>query len=340
MAASSKRLARVVVAAKTSQRSLTIGNSPQRPRPARAGCGSSGRQTVSGEGADGAGSEYPPSGAVIPFEAEAEIAARRDALTEKVNRQTSGRYARFILAALSGIPWVGALLGAGAALHGEFQQDQLNELHRLWLEEHQAKMARLGQTLSTITTRFDGLGEDIQERIQSEEYLGLIRKGFRSWDQADTEEKREFIRKVLTNAGATKLCADDLVRLFLAWIDAYHESHFAVIREIYQRPGSTRAQIWQNIHGEVVRENSAEADLFKLLIRDLSTGSVIRQERTTDGAGNFLRAQRPKTRSPASPYVETAFEDTKRYELTELGEQFVHYTMDDLVPRVGDASSV
>lgn len=276
----------------------------------------------------------PVSGEIIPFATEADLTKKRRALAEKIGRQSSGRYARFILAALSGIPWVGSLLGAGAALHGEVQQDQLNELQKLWLEEHQAKLERLATTLARIMERFEGLGDDIQERIQSEEYLALIRKGFRQWDQADTEEKREFIRKVLTNAGATKLCEDDLIRLFLDWIDRYHESHFAVIRVIHQIPGSTRAGIWQSIHGERVRENSSEADLFKLLIDDLSMGHVIRQERATDNAGNFLRAQRPKTRSPVSPYLQTAFDNTKPYELTELGTQFVHYTMDELVPRM------
>jgi hypothetical protein len=276
----------------------------------------------------------PVSGEIITFETEAALREKREALAERIGRQNSGRYARFILAALSGIPWVGSLLGAGAALHGEVQQDQLNELQRLWLKEHQAKLERLGKTLATIMERFEGLGEDIQERIQSEEYLALIRKGFRQWDQADTEEKREFIRKVLTNAGATKLCEDDLIRLFLDWIDRYHESHFAVIRVIHQHPGSTRAGIWQSIHGERVRENSSEADLFKLLIDDLSMGHVIRQERATDNAGNFLRAQRAKTRGPASPYLRTAFDDIKPYELTELGTEFVHYTMDELVPRM------
>lgn len=276
----------------------------------------------------------PVSGEIIPFETEADLSKKREALAERIGRQNSGRYARLILAALSGIPWVGSLLGAGAALHGEFQQDQLNELQKLWLQEHQAKLERLGVTLAGIMERFEGLGDDIQERIQSEEYLALIRKGFRQWDQADTEEKREFIRKVLTNAGATKLCEDDLIRLFLDWIERYHESHFAVIRVIHQSPGSTRADIWQSIHGQRVRENSSEADLFKLLIHDLSTGHVIRQERATDNAGNFLRAQRPRTRGPASPYVQTAFDDNKQYELTELGTQFVHYTMDELVPRM------
>jgi hypothetical protein len=32
--------------------------------------------------------------------------------------------------------------------------------------------------------------------------------------------------------------------------------------------------------------------------------------------------------------TESAFEDTKPYVLTELGRQFVHYTMNEVVPRI------
>jgi len=32
--------------------------------------------------------------------------------------------------------------------------------------------------------------------------------------------------------------------------------------------------------------------------------------------------------------MESAFEDTKPYVLTELGKQFVHYTMSEIVPRI------
>ena len=35
-----------------------------------------------------------------------------------------------------------------------------------------------------------------------------------------------------------------------------------------------------------------------------------------------------------SSTVESAFEDTKGYELTELGHQFVHYAMTDLPSRI------
>jgi hypothetical protein len=99
---------------------------------------------------------------------------------------------------------------------------------------------------------------------------------------------------------------------------------------------STRARIWEKVGKEEVREDSAEADLFKLLIRDLSTGGIIRQHRDKDYAGNFLRkpAQRRRRAGPASSTVESAFEDTKGYELTELGQQFVHYAMTDIPVRI------
>jgi len=127
------------------------------------------------------------------------------------------------------------------------------------------------------------------------------------------------------------------VRLFVDWLDTYHESHLAVIREIYTNPGSTRFDIWSAIYGDLPREDSAEADLYKLLFRDLSTGSVIRQARDTNADGQFLRKRPAHKRSgPASSTVESAFEDSKQYVLTELGKQFVHYSMNEVVQRVAD----
>lgn len=34
----------------------------------------------------------------------------------------------------------------------------------------------------------------------------------------------------------------------------------------------------------------------------------------------------------------SAFDDEKQYELTELGKQFVHYTMNEIVPRISAAA--
>jgi hypothetical protein len=60
------------------------------------------------------------------------------------------------------------------------------------------------------------------------------------------------------------------------------------VKVVYENPRAPRAFIWEQIHGEEVKENSAEADLFKLIIRELTMGSVIRQHRETTADGRFL----------------------------------------------------
>ena len=190
------------------------------------------------------------------------------------------------------------------------------------------------RTLEDVAKRFESLGTQIDERIQSESYLTLVRRAFRAWDRADTDEKRKYVRNLVSNAAGAQLSSDDVVRLFIDWLDLYHEAHFAVIREIYKSPGITRYDIWAEIHGELPREDSAEADLFRLLIRDLSTGSVIRQARDTDSYGRFLRKKNPNRRGSLPITMESAFEDKKPYVLTELGKQFVHYTMNEIVQRI------
>jgi hypothetical protein len=242
---------------------------------------------------------------------------------------------KFILAALSSIPWIGGLLSTAASYKTEEGSLRTNILQIQWLEEHQKKITLLYETLEEIQMRFDGLGTVIDERIQSEEYLTLVRQGFRTWDEAATAEKRHCIANIITNSAGTRACSDDVVRLFIDWIELYHETHFAVIREIFQNPGATRYQIWSNLYGMLPREDSPEADLFKLLIRDLSTGSVIRQERDINQLGQFVKKRPQHTRKATSSNVmESAFEETKAYVLTELGKQFVHYTMNEAVTRI------
>jgi hypothetical protein len=199
-------------------------------------------------------------------------------------------------------------------------------------------MIRLAKALNDIAQRFEMLGDQIDERIQSEEYLDLVRRAFRAWDRADTDEKRKYVANLVSNASGTRLCSDDVIRLFIDWLDTYHEAHFAVVREIYRNPGVTRYQIWESIHGAFPREDSADADLFRLLIRDLSTGGVVRQERETTPEGEFLRRPQQRHRGRPPTTMESAFEDSKPYVLTELGKQFVHYTMTEVVQRVASST--
>jgi hypothetical protein len=240
---------------------------------------------------------------------------------------------------MGSIPWVGSFIAAGAAAEAEREQQQINELQQEWLEEHRAKLNDLKKTLLEILQRLESLGSEIDARVQSEEYLTLVRKAFRVWDQADTYEKRGLIQNLLSNAGGTPLSEDDVVRLFIQWIDYYHEAHFAVMRTIFKRPRCTRSDMWREVHGREVAENSAEADLFKLLLRDLSTGGVIRQHRDTTADGQFVRKTPTKTpKRYGMRVMKSAFDDTEEYELTELGRQFVHYTMNEVVPRIGRAT--
>lgn len=259
-----------------------------------------------------------------------------DALIERLSCGRGKKYIRFVMAALGSIPWVGGLIAASASFSAERDQQKMSDLHRLWLEEHKEKVHQLGSTLTDIFARLDNLGPDIQNRIESAEYLALVTKTFRSWDEADTQEKRHMLKKLIANAGAKNLCSDDLIRLFINWIDQYHEAHFLVIKTIYKRPGVTRAEIWDSINPQRPREDSSEADLFRYLIRDLSTGGVIRQARETDIDGRFLKHNiHSASQAGQSRFMESAFESTKPYVLTELGKQFVHYVMEDIVPVIG-----
>jgi len=251
--------------------------------------------------------------------------------------KTKGRIMeKVILASLGSIPWVGSLLSAAASFKTEEGSIKTSTLQTKWLEEHETKLKKLMSTLAEIDERFASIGEQIEERINSEDYLSLVRKSFKVWDDSDTDEKKKYISNLLSNSAGTKLCSDDVIRLFVEWLRMYHELHFAVIRSIYKTPGITRYEIWLELRDEnLPREDSPEADLYKYIIRELSTGGVIRQARNTTADGQFLK-QRSIKRSPRGSIgtMESAFEDTKQYILTELGKQFVHYTMNDVVNRI------
>jgi hypothetical protein len=270
--------------------------------------------------------------------------ANRDKLKEELDaaleRGAGPKVARFALACLSGaIPFVGGVVGASAGAWSEAEQEHFNKIFSTWLKLQEDEIKEIGQTILEVLARVDQTDAKVRARLGSKEYLALLKKCFRDWSAAESEEKRKMIRNLLANAAGTeKLCSDDILRLFIEWIDKYSEGHFQVIRAVYKNPGITRYEIWQQIHGAAVREDSAEADLFKLFVHDLSVGHVIRQHREKDYQGNFMKARRTKSTGPTTPYAKSAFDDEKQYELTELGRWFVHYTMNEIVPRLSEAT--
>jgi len=267
------------------------------------------------------------------------LSVEEQAVLKRVSGSEWAKYARVAMAALSALPWVGSVISAAAELTSENTQESTDRAMYMWLKAHEEKLHEVLATLQDVFSRFESFGQGIEDRVNSEEYMSLVRKTFSQWDHAETSEKKDMLRKLITNAGGLNIAHDDLVRMFLDWIDDYHELHFAVIGEIYRNSGITRRQIWANIKGSFPREDSDEADLFKLLIRDLSTGGVIRQERHVDHSGQFVKQPRGRGGGQGTAVLESAFEGTKGYELTALGSQFVHYVMTDLATPLGGGAS-
>jgi hypothetical protein len=244
--------------------------------------------------------------------------------------------ARFALNAAAGaIPFVGGILAAGAGAWSEREQARINDFLKHLADMLAAEMKEKTQTILELTARIDMQDEEIAQRIRSSAYQSLLRKAFRDWAGTESEEKRIFVRNLLSNAAASKFVSDDVVKLFLQWIRDYSELHFAVVGSIYNAAGITRGGVWQKLGRKQVREDSADADLFRLSFRDLSTGGLVRQHRETDWQGNFL--PKPTRRGPPNGTTKTmksAFDEDEQYELTALGQQFVHYAMTDIPPKI------
>lgn len=247
------------------------------------------------------------------------------------------RYARGALQTVGGaVPFAGGLFSAAAGHWSEREVDRIHEFLRAWIQMLEDEFGEKERTIAGIVIRLDIHDEQIAARLRSDEYQSLLKKAFRNWAGTESAKKQEYIRNILTNAAATNLTSDEVVSLFIEWLHTYSEFHFAVIAEVYQTPGTTRGDIWRRLGKGSPREDSAEADLYKLLFRDLSTGGVIRQHRETDYDGNFVRRQSPKRlgRGTTDGRMKSAFDNEEPYELTALGQQFVHYAMQELTPKV------
>jgi hypothetical protein len=248
-----------------------------------------------------------------------------------------GKAMRGALQVASGVvPLVGGILSAIVGAWSEREQAKVNRFFEQWVKMLEEEIREKEATIIEIMARLDLQDEKIAARVESREYQSLLKKTFREWSGAESEDKRVLIRNVLSNAAASNLSSDDVVRMFIDWISQYSELHFRVIGAIYNSNGISRGAVWRKIGKGTVREDSADADLYKLLFRDLSTGGVVRQHRETDYYGNFVpKPTGKKSPGSGSNVFKSAFDEEEQYELTELGKQFVHYAMTELTPRIG-----
>jgi len=246
------------------------------------------------------------------------------------------KYSRGALQAIGGaIPFAGGVFSAVAGAWSEGEQEKVNRFFEHWVRMLQDELKEKEETIMEIMSRLDLQDEAISNRVESKEYQSLVKKTFREWAGAESEDKRIYIRNILANAAATQISSDDVVRIYIDWINQYSEMHFHVIGAIFNCDGITRGEIWRKIGKGLVQEVSADADLYKLLIRDLSTGGIIRQHREVDYNGNYIPKQtkrRPKGSGPKPPV--SAFDEDEGYDLSELGKQFVHYAMSELPPKI------
>jgi hypothetical protein len=239
------------------------------------------------------------------------------------------------------IPFAGGLFSAFASSWSEFEQKRMNEFLQHWLKMLQDEIKEKEKTLFEIIARVNIHDEAIIGKMESIEYQSLMRKTFREWAGAESEVKRTYIRNILSNTATSDIASFDVVRLFIDWLKKYSELHFLVIRAIYNSSGISRGAIWEKIGKGPVREDSADADLYKLLIRDLSTGGIIRQHRETTHDGRFLKSAPAKKSvySKGSKEMTSAFDTNEEYELTGLGEQFVHYAMTEVTTKIEEKAS-
>jgi hypothetical protein len=61
-------------------------------------------------------------------------------------------------------------------------------------------LAEKAQTILEVMARLDMNDEKIAERVASPEYQSLLRKAFREWAGAESEEKRKLVRNILAHA--------------------------------------------------------------------------------------------------------------------------------------------
>lgn len=258
-----------------------------------------------------------------------------DAENHKLEGDNKKASSNALEALTDSVPFIGKLIAAGKGHWNEEEQEYATNILKQWFQMLQDELKEKGKTISEIVARLDMHEEETKHRIESPEYQALLKKAFRNWSSIDTEYKRQRIRNILANAAAAQTASDDVVKLFIEWLNLYSDFHFQVIGEIFKHPGITRSEIWDNLGKPEVREDSSDADLFKMLVRDLSVGSVIRQHKETDYHGNFL-VKKPKRSRPgqAPRTAKSAFDDIEPYELTELGKQFVHYAMNEIVAKI------
>ena len=139
----------------------------------------------------------PSSGSEMPEDGKAKKAAR-GALQD----------------ASGAVPLVGGILSAIAGAWSENEQAKVNRFFEQWVRMLEEEIREKEATVIEIMARLNLQDEKIATRVESREFQSLVKKTFRDWAGAESEDKRVLIRNVLSNAAASTVSSDDVVRMF------------------------------------------------------------------------------------------------------------------------------
>lgn len=145
----------------------------------------------------------------------------------------SGKIAKISRGALQVIggvvPFAGGVLSAVAGAWSEGEQEKVNRFFEHWVQMLHDEIKEKEETILDIMARLNLQDEEISKRVESKEYQSLVKKTFREWSGAESEEKRVYIRNILSNAATSRMSSDDVVRIYIDWINQYSEMHFQII---------------------------------------------------------------------------------------------------------------
>src|SRR5271170_5869784 len=90
------------------------------------------------------------------------------------------------------VPFAGGLLSAAAGAWPEHEQAKVNQFFTAWLKMLEDEIKEKEQTILEIMARLDMHNEETTRRIESKEYQSLLKKTFREWSGAESEDKRAY----------------------------------------------------------------------------------------------------------------------------------------------------
>src|SRR5574341_127543 len=117
-------------------------------------------------------------------------------LDEALAKGKGPMIARAALASLGGVPFAGGLFGAAAGAWSEAEQARFYRIFAQWLRLQREEMLEMAKTLAEVLMRLDPHDGKVRERLESPGYHSLVKKCFRDWSAAESEEKRVLLRNL------------------------------------------------------------------------------------------------------------------------------------------------